>query len=282
MALFKELKKTAPYIHGGSPHAEDEPILRVSGISLRYDSGRALDNISFELRDRERLALVGPNGAGKSTLLKIIAGVLEPGAGKVSIRGYEPGGHICIAYVPQRSQIDWSFPATVADTVMMGRIGRIGLFRFPRARDWEVVHQALELVGLQDLARRQIGQLSGGQQQRMFIARALAQEAELVLMDEPLTGLDATSQQDIFTVLDSLRDRGVTLITAMHDLEIAAERFDRVMLLNRRMIGIGRPEEVFTPERLIEAYGGRVRMLPGAAPSLTIDDTCCEECHIHD
>jgi manganese/iron transport system ATP-binding protein len=187
------------------------------------------------------LAVVGPNGAGKSTLFKLIAGVLPSSSGQVTVYGSQPGGHICIAYVPQRSQVDWSFPVSVADVVMMGRVGKLGLFRRPGRKDWDYVHESLAVVGMGDLAGRQIGELSGGQQQRVFIARALAQEAELMLMDEPLTGLDVPSQQDIFEVLAALRARGVTVMIATHDLNLAAERFDRVMLLNRRLLGLGRP-----------------------------------------
>ena len=125
------------------PHSPDKPILKVEGLSVYYESGAALDNLSFELQRGERLAVVGPNGAGKSTLFKVIAGVLRPGRGLVEVAGHEPGGHICIAYVPQRSQVDWNFPATVADVVMMGRSGKLGLVRWPTSRDRELVKRAL-------------------------------------------------------------------------------------------------------------------------------------------
>jgi ABC-type Mn2+/Zn2+ transport system ATPase subunit len=282
MGLWKELSKTERYIRRKySDHAAGEPIVRLEAVGLRYETGYALCDLSLTLQDGERLAVVGPNGAGKSTLFKMIAGVVEPSEGRITIRGAEPGGHICIGYVPQRSQVDWSFPATVADTVMMGRTDKIGLLRFPSRRDWQVVNAALETVGLTAYARRQISQLSGGQQQRMFIARALAQEAELVLMDEPFTGLDAAALEELFAILDALRARGVTVMVALHDLEIAARRFDRALLLNRRVVGLGTPEETFTPERLVEAYGGRLRVLPGAQPLLALDDTCCGGEHEH-
>ncbi|HZW05107.1 MAG TPA: metal ABC transporter ATP-binding protein [Anaerolineaceae bacterium] len=284
MSLLKEIRKTNRYLRSHfSEHQPDEPILRVSGLTVRYESGYALRDVTFALKTGERMAVVGPNGAGKSTLFKVIAGVMEPSEGEVQIRGDEPGGHVCIAYVPQRSAVDWNFPATVFDTIMMGRTGKIGLFRFPTARDRAIVREALAVVGLSELADRQISQLSGGQQQRMFIARALAQEAELMLMDEPLTGLDATAQADIFTILETLRRQGVTVMIALHDLDIAARRFDRVMLLNRRLIGVGAPEETFTTERLVEAYGGRMRLIPGGQGLVALDDTCCGEGgHTHD
>ncbi|MHB0967293.1 MAG: metal ABC transporter ATP-binding protein [Bellilinea sp.] len=259
------------------PHSPDKPILKVEGLTVEYDSGAALENLTFELQRGERLAVVGPNGAGKSTLFKVIAGVLRPSRGLVEVAGHEPGGHICIAYVPQRTQVDWSFPATVADVVMMGRTGKLGLLRWPTHHDWQLVQQALDTVRLRDLADRQIQQLSGGQQQRMFIARALAQEAELILMDEPLTGLDSRAQEELFSVLELLHSQGVTVMIALHDLKIAGERFDRVMLLNRRLIGIGLAETVLNPVQLVDAYGSHLRLLPVVDGTLALGDSCCDE-----
>jgi ABC-type Mn2+/Zn2+ transport system ATPase subunit len=258
------------------PHHLDQPILALSHVSARYNGHFALDDVSFQLIAGEQVAVVGPNGAGKSTLFRVIAGVLPASGGQVTVYGSQPGGHICIAYVPQRSQVDWRFPVSVADVVMMGRVGKLGLFRRPGRKDWDLVHQSLQVVGMDGLARRQIGELSGGQQQRVFIARALAQEAELMLMDEPLTGLDVPAQQDIFEVMAALRARKVTVMIATHDLNLAAERFDRVMLLNRRLLGLGAPGSVFTPEHLMAAYGGHIHMIPSAAGTMVLSDTCCE------
>jgi manganese/iron transport system ATP-binding protein len=258
-------------------HQPGSPSLFASGLSVQYDGRLALEDISFRIESGERVAVVGPNGAGKSTLFKVIAGVINPTSGELRIYGEGPGSHICIAYVPQRSQVDWNFPVTVADVVMMGRIGRLGLFRWPKKRDWEFARSSLAEVGLDDLAGRQINELSGGQQQRMFIARALAQEAELLLMDEPLSGLDIKSQESIYAILDTLRSRNVTIMVATHDLDQAAERFDQVMLLNRRMLGMGRPDEVFTTERLLEAYGGHMHLVANGTQTLALTDTCCEE-----
>ncbi len=278
MGLLNEFRRTDRLFRRyHSPHEDGAPILRVVGLRVQYESGVALDDISFELCAGERVAVVGPNGAGKSTLFKAIAGVISPDAGRVDVYGHMPGGHICIAYVPQRSQVDWRFPVNVADVVMMGRVGQMGLFRHPSARDWEVVYRALEVVGMEALARRQIGQLSGGQQQRMFIARALAQEAELVLMDEPLTGLDMGSQQDILTILDRLSQQGVTVMVALHDLKVAADHFDRVMLLNRRLVGFGPPDQVLNADNLLSAYSGRFHLLPTADGVLAWEDTCCDD-----
>jgi manganese/iron transport system ATP-binding protein len=249
-------------------HEHNAPFLAVEHVAVRYESHTALEDVTFSLEMGQRVAVVGPNGAGKSTLFRVIAGVLNPTEGQVRVAGHCPGGHICIAYLPQRSQVDWRFPVTVADVVMMGRVGRIGLLRRPARRDRAYVAECLRIVGIADLANRQIGELSGGQQQRMFIARALAQEAELMLMDEPLTGLDIGAQNEIMRILDSLRERGVTVMVATHDLSSAAEQFDRVMLLNSRLIGFGAPQDVLTPQRLESAYGGHLHMVQTA-------DTCC-------
>ena len=276
MAILKELRQTTNP-HARAVHRVDKPILEVDRLSVRYESGLALDQVRFHLQRGERAAVVGPNGAGKSTLFKVIAGILEPSSGQVSIAGEGPGGHICIAYVPQRSQVDWSFPVTVSDVVMMGRTGKVGLLHWPKRKDQELVRQALAEVGMEALAGRQISELSGGQQQRMFIARALTQEAELMLMDEPLNGLDVHSQEAIFAILDDLRRRGVTIMLATHDLDQAADRFDRVLLLNHRLLGFGTPQEVFTAERLLAAYGGHLKLLEGDGQLVALGDTCCDE-----
>lgn len=265
-----------------STHEPGQPVIALERVALRYQSGAALEDVTLSVRAGERLAVVGPNGAGKSTLFKIVAGVIQPSEGQVNVYGHTPGEHICIAYVPQRSTVDWNFPASVEDVVMMGRTGHIGLFRWPSRHDWQIVHEALALVGLESYARRQLSQLSGGQQQRMFIARALAQEAELVLLDEPLTGLDVSAQEKIFEILDTLRRRGVTVLVSLHDLKIAAEHFDRIVLLNRRLIAFGEPAQVLSAERLVQAYGDQLRLVPADGSTLAIGDTCCDEGHTHD
>lgn len=278
MALFQELRKTNNLLRRHSaPHGVGNAVLRIDSLTVRYESGTALEDISCEFTRGERVAVVGPNGAGKSTLFKVIAGVLKPTRGQVHIYDTDPASHICIAYIPQRSQVDWNFPVSVADVVMMGRVGKLGLFRRPKQRDREIVREALAVVKLAPLANRQINELSGGQQQRMFIARALAQEAEFMLMDEPLTGLDVNSQDDIFGILEELRRRNVTVLVALHDLNMAATYFDRVMLLNRRLLGFGKPDEVFTRMNLMDAYGGHFRLIPANGETLAMTDTCCDE-----
>ncbi len=260
-----------PHTH----HQPNKPILDVQHITVRYNGQAALDDLTFHLHAGERVAVVGPNGAGKSTLFKVVAGVLQPNAGEVNISGSRPRGHICIAYIPQRSQVDWNFPVSVADVVMMGRSAKLGPLNWPHKKDWEYVQRALETVELSDLAARQIGQLSGGQQQRMFIARALAQEAELMLMDEPLTGLDTPSQEGLLNLLDTLKNQNVTVMVATHDLEQAARHFDRIMLLNHRMIAFDAPQEVLHTDKLLEAYGGRLKV--NSQGTMLVDDCCPPE-----
>jgi manganese/iron transport system ATP-binding protein len=267
-----------PHTH----HQPDQPILDVQHLTVTFGGHSALEEVTFSMQTGERVAVVGPNGAGKSTLFKVVAGVLPPTSGEVKISGYGPRGHICIAYVPQRSQVDWRFPASVADVVMMGRIGKVGFFRWPHHTDWETVKGALEAVDMASMANRQIGELSGGQQQRVFLARALAQEAELVLMDEPLNGLDTPSQETILSLLEKLRQQKITVMVATHDLGQAATHFDRVMLLNHELIRFGLPEKVLTSENLLRAYGGHAQLIQKADGITTLADTCCDGDHEHE
>jgi manganese/iron transport system ATP-binding protein len=260
-----------PHTH----HELNKPILDVQNVSVRYDGRMALEGVTFHLHAGERIAVVGPNGAGKSTLFKVVSGVLQPSAGEVAIFGSHPGRHVCIAYIPQRSQVDWNFPVSVADVVMMGRSAKLGMLNWPHKKDWEYVRRALEIVELSDLAEQQIGQLSGGQQQRMFIARALAQEAELMLMDEPLSGLDTPSQEGLLNLLDALQNQSVTVMVATHDLDQAARHFNRIMLLNHRIIAFDVPQNVLHTDHLLQAYGGRLKIDSGE--TMLVDDCCPPE-----
>ena len=277
----------------GVTHEPAAPALELKDVAVSYnartngalagpdgqstdDDKLALANISFTVKVGERVAVVGPNGAGKSTLFKVIAGTLKARTGVIHVYGRVPDRHICIAYVPQRSQIDWSFPVTVEDVVMMGRVGQIGLFRRPAARDREIVRASLERVRGLHLARKQIGELSGGQQQRVFIARALAQQAELLLLDEPFAGLDVPTHEAIFEILDSLRADSVTVLIATHDLSLAAERFDKIMLLNKQIVAFGPAAVVLQTNHLLQAYGGHVHVLSGDDTSVMLTDTCCD------
>ena len=262
-------------MYPNTDHKHDQPILDISDLTFRYNGRDALESVTFHLHEGERVAIVGPNGAGKSTLIKVIAGVLQPTSGEVNIYGARPNKHVCIGYIPQRNQVDWHCPVSVADVVMMGRSAKLGPFNFPHKRDWEIVNHALETVELVNLSGRQISQLSGGQQQRMFIARALAQEAELMLMDEPLTGLDAPSQEGILILLDRLKNDRVTVMVATHDLDQAASHFDRIMLLNHQIIAFDEPKQVLHTDNLLRAYGGRLKPVDGQ--NILSTDDCCDE-----
>ena len=256
-------------------HAPDRHLLELIDVSVRYDTGIALEKTSLKVGAGEKIAIVGPNGAGKSTLFQVIAGLIEPSSGKVRIFGSAPHGHICIGYIPQRWQIDWHFPATVADTVMMGRVGRMGIGRWPKAADWQKVNQALDTVELKHLAKRRIQQLSGGQQQRVFIARALAQEAEILLLDEPMTGLDNPSQKRILDILDHIDQKDITILVSLHDLSIARKRFTNVILLNREIISIGHPDTVLNSENLANAFQSHLHFYPEEDGHLAVSDMCC-------
>jgi manganese/iron transport system ATP-binding protein len=252
------------------------PALEVQDLNVSYNGDYALEAVSLSVQAGERVAIVGPNGAGKSTLFKALIGLI-PRSGHVQTYGAVFG------YVTQRSSVDWSFPVTVHDAVMMGRIGKMGWLRWQRAIDREVVQRSLAQVGMLEYASRQIGELSGGQQQRVFIARALAQEATILLMDEPFTGVDAPSQEAILDILDRLREQGVTVLVSTHDLSLAVERFDRLALLNRRMIAYGAPREVVNSQALAAAYGGQA-LWRGEDYAMVLGDIdCCgERKHDHD
>jgi ABC-type Mn2+/Zn2+ transport system ATPase subunit len=260
----------AAYTPGSNGRSHQPPETGENG--RRY----ALEDVSFRIEPGRRVAVVGPNGAGKTTLFKLIVGTLRPVGGDIQVYGRDPDHHICIAYVPQHNQLDWDFPVTAEDVVMMGRVGQIGLFRWAGRRDWDIVHHSLEKVSAAHLARERIGDLSGGQRQRIFIARALAQQADLLLMDEPLNGLDLPSQEKILHIWEMLRESGVTVMVATHDLNLASETFDQVMLLNRQLLAFGRPPNVLTSENLLRAYGGHIHLVNQSGESLVLVDDCCD------
>jgi manganese/iron transport system ATP-binding protein len=259
-----------------APHDRGTPAIEARDLAAAYGGRIVLREVSFALDAGRRLAVIGPNGAGKSTLLKIAGGLLPAAAGALRIYGHAPRDHLCVAYVPQQSSVDWRFPLCVSDVVLMGRVGRLGALRRPGREDHELVRQAIARVGLEPLAGRQIGELSGGEQQKMFIARAMAQEAEIVLLDEPLAGLDVPATAEVVSLLRRLER--ATLVVALHDLAIAAASFDLVLLLRQRMVRFGTPDEVFRPSFLEEAYGGCVRMVRTADGQLVVhDDACAKE-----
>lgn len=257
-------------------HEDGAPAhLTLEHVTVRYHwrAAPALEDVTAQIAGGAHVAIVGPNGAGKSTLFKALAGLLPVSEGRLRVHGALPGtNRTCVAYVPQREEVDWHFPVTVFDVVMMGRYGRLGWLKPAGRADHDVVWRSLEQVGIADLARRSIGELSGGQQQRAFLARALAQQPHLLIMDEPFTGVDVATQQAILDLLDELKQAGVTTLVSTHDLRLAAGRFERVMLLNRRLIAYGAPADVFTAEALADAFGGQMLMLPDGA---WVVDQCC-------
>lgn len=238
--------------HAGHP---DRHRLGVRDLTVYYGNLLALNGISFSITCGHTLALMGPNGAGKSTLIKVLAGLLRPDSGEILWNGlplHDTPGEI--AYLPQRSDVDWSFPITVRALAEMGRYPALGLWKKFAGHDRDIVEKSLHVLGLDSLAERQISELSGGQQQRAFLARALAQEAHVLLLDEPFTGLDAPACQSLGRLLDSLAAEGRLVIASHHDLNTAAEIFDTVLLLNRDLAAFGLSGEVLTPERIRETY----------------------------
>jgi manganese/iron transport system ATP-binding protein len=237
--------------------------LDVSNVSVTYANGHtALRNASFSVPRGSIAALVGVNGSGKSTLFKAIMGFVPLSSGSVSIMG-EPAGRALkrnsVAYVPQAEEVDWSFPILVEDVVMMGRYGHMNFLRIPTARDREKVTQALERVGMSDFRKRQIGELSGGQKKRVFLARALAQEGEVILLDEPFTGVDVTTEEAIVALLKTLRDEGRIMLVSTHNLGSVPEFCDRAVLVKGTVLAYGPTHEVFNRANLEKTFGGTLR-----------------------
>jgi manganese/zinc/iron transport system ATP- binding protein len=241
---------------------ETTPAIEVNDLTVAYREKPVLWDVDLVVPQGVLMAIVGPNGAGKSTLIKASLGLVRAAAGQVLVHGrpYAEQRKL-VAYVPQRGSVDWDFPTSVLDVVMMGCYGKLGWLRRPGRKEREAAMAALAQVGMQDFAERQISQLSGGQQQRVFLARALVQDARLYLMDEPFQGVDAKTERAIVTVLQQLREAGKTVVVVHHDLETVPEYFDQVLLLNVRRIASGPVDDVFTEENLRLTYGGRVPFL---------------------
>lgn len=234
------------------------PAIRTEKLRVVYGSTVALDDVSVTMRAGAMTGVMGPNGSGKSSLLKAIVGAI-PSRGAIVVEGARgPTGAGAVAYVPQESAIDLDFPVTVRDVVAQGRVGRLGLFRRPSAADRDAIASALDRVGLAELSDRPIGALSGGQRQRAFLARALAQEASILLLDEPFAGVDAATEAAFVDVMRELRDSGHAIVVVHHALGTARAYFDDLILLNTRLIAQGGVAETFTPSLLREAYGGEV------------------------
>jgi manganese/zinc/iron transport system ATP- binding protein len=250
----------------GPAKALHEPklALHVEDLTVAYHGEPVLWDIDINIPPGMMAAIVGPNGAGKSTLIKAVLDLVPTAAGHVTIFGRPyTEQRRRVAYVPQRTAVDWDFPTTALDVVMMGRYGHLGWFRRPGRQTRDEAIAALEEVGLADLAHRQISQLSGGQQQRLFLARALVQQADVYFLDEPMAGVDATTERAIIALLKQLRDRGRTLVVVHHDLQTVREYFDWLVLLNVRVIAQGTVDEAYTADNLRRAYGGQISLLRG-------------------
>jgi manganese/zinc/iron transport system ATP- binding protein len=236
----------------------------ISDLSVRYDGSTALDGVTARIPRGSMTAIIGPNGAGKSTLLKAVLG-LEPSSGTALVFGRPVAeGMHRIAYVPQRAAVDWGFPVRVIDVVLMGAYRQTGLLGRVTPELRQHAQTCLERVGMEAFAARQIGALSGGQQQRVFLARALAQKAELYVLDEPFAGVDVATEAALISVLKSLRDEGATIIAVHHDLSTVAAYFDRVLMLNRRTVAEGPVATTFTPQIIGQTYGGTMMMAASA------------------
>lgn len=232
------------------------PALWVNQLTVNYDRTPVLWDITLQIPQGSMVGIIGPNGAGKSTFLKTALGLLKPITGKVEFFGFPlEVSRSRVAYVPQRESVDWDFPITVFDLVLMGRYGQLGLFRQPREADRDAAWRMLELVGMEKYADRQIDQLSGGQRQRVFIARALMQEADIYLMDEPFAGVDLTTEKAMIDLFTKLKESGKTLLIVHHDLASVPNYFDWVIMLNLRLVACGKTDEVFHGENLEACYG---------------------------
>ncbi len=262
---------------GGIAVAEPTPAaVRLDDVSAAYHDRIVLEDVDLSIRPGSLTSIVGPNGAGKSTLLKLIAGVMPARSGSIEVLGAAPGkaAHR-IAYVPQAELVDWAFPVTVQDVVAMGRYPALGPLRRPGSADREAIRNALARVGMSAFAGRQIGRLSGGQRRRVFLARALAAEPDLFLLDEPVTGIDATTQEEIMDILEAQAAAGRTILATTHDLMCVAQRFQEVVAINRTVIAHGPASLVLDSDFLARTYGGHLLIVDGR--TIALDDA-----HHHD
>ncbi len=247
----------------------DSPPLEVHDLTVAYHHRPVLWDIDFSVPEGVLVGVIGPNGAGKSTLIKAVLGMVPLASGWVKCSG-KPAKQMrrAIGYVPQRESVDWDFPTDALDVVLMGTYGKLGWLRRPGQVEKAWALECLNKVGMADYAHRQINQLSGGQQQRVFLARALAEDSSLYLMDEPFAGVDAATEKAIVMLLEGLKRRGRTVLVVHHDLQSVAEYFDWVLLLNMRQIAVGPTADVFTPENLRRTYGGRLTIVSRIADEI--------------
>lgn len=253
-----------------------EPSLLVEGLSVIYSNGhKALDNASFSIPRQSITALVGINGSGKSTLFKAIMGFVKSSGGRIELFGESVKDALkanLVAYVPQNEEIDWDFPVLVKDVVMMGRYGHMGFLKIPNDNDYEIVKDSLKKVGMLELENRQISELSGGQRKRVFLARALAQQSEIILMDEPFTGIDVNTEEEIMELLREMKAEGKVMLISTHNLGSVPEFCDRTILLNKTVLAEGETTKVFTQENLTNAFEGVLRRYVLSANELHNDD----------
>lgn len=240
---------------------KDGSAIVVDNLTVSYGPVPALLDISFQVQPGQLIGIIGPNGSGKSTLIKAILGFVKPDFGNVQLFG-EPAEHVTgrVAYVPQRGSVDWDFPISVLEVVLMGRYGHVPWWRNLSRQDYQVARETLDMVRMYEYRGRQIGQLSGGQQQRVFMARAMAQGADILLLDEPFAGVDAATERAILDVLETTKKSGRTLMVVHHDLATAAEYFDSLILLKQRLYAFGPPEAVLHRQLLSEVYEGNLRI----------------------
>ncbi len=245
------------------------PVLDIHDVTVAYHRKPVLWDVDLTIASPALVGIVGPNGAGKSTLIKAVLGLAPLASGQVTVFG-EPVPKVRrrIGYVPQRESVDWEFPVNVLDVVLMGVYGRLGWFRRPSGADRAWALECLDQVGMADFAARQIGQLSGGQQQRTFLARALAQRADIYFMDEPMAGVDAATERAVFALLERLRAAGKTVLVVHHDLRTVPQYFEQVVLLNMRVVASGPTAQAFTPENLKRTYGARLTLLDAAGEAV--------------
>ena len=243
--------------------------IQIHDMTIAYHKKPVLWDVDLDVPEGVLVGIIGPNGAGKSTMIKAVMDLVPKASGWVKIydRPYDQM-RSAIGYVPQRESVDWDFPINALDVVLMGRYGHVGWMRRPGAEDKRIAREALEKVGMGEFAERQISQLSGGQQQRVFLARALAQDARIYMMDEPFAGVDAATEKAIIDILIALRREGKTILVVHHDLQTVTEYFDWVIMLNMRVVAAGPTCDVFTNENLQKTYGGRLTVLSQAAQAI--------------
>jgi len=246
------------------------PALELHDLTVSYAKKPVLYGVDVQIPQGALVGIIGPNGAGKSTMIRAIMGLLPLSSGWVKVfdEPFAKSRHR-VGYVPQREQVDWDFPVNVMDVVMMGRYGRLGWLKRPTREDHRIAEESLDKVGMLPFRNRQIANLSGGQQQRVFLARALAQQSDLYLMDEPFAGVDATTEHAIIALLRELKQQGKTILVVHHDLITAREYFDHLLLLNMRLVAFGETESTFTVDLLQKTYGGRLTILSDVAAKAT-------------